>query len=30
MHCIANRLHPDPVTGVSVSIDAMDPNGNFT
>jgi len=29
MHCIANRLHPDPVTGVPVSIDAMDPNGNF-
>ena len=22
-------LHPDPVTGVPVSIDAMDPNGNF-
>jgi len=24
-----NMLHPDPVTGVPVSIDAMDPNGNF-
>ena len=24
-----NMLHPDPVTGVPVSIDAIDPNGNF-